>query len=123
VKVASLSQADCKTFLRKDTERNPAWMRHARAVRTELGLTSELCPWSSLGKTLLGPLTGDRYRECLDIAFLDRMLNSTCSDKSPDNLVRGFYCDISQGVQMKKWGVVESLNKGLGAQHSSRFTI
>ncbi len=56
----------------------------------------------------------ERYRECIDIAFIDRINNQPPGEeRTVDELARGFWCDVSVGVQMKKWGdAMESLQRG-----------
>ena len=59
----------------------------------------------------MGDDTPPRAKACLDIAFTDRLLNRK-ADQQLDDLMRDFFCDTSQAVQLRKWGNVETLNKG-----------
>jgi hypothetical protein len=102
---------------REDRARFPAWQQHSRQMRQSFGVTECCRPWTALGKELCGPGTPAREKEVLDLAFLDR-LSSRAEGESIENLVEEFYCDVSQGVQLRKWGSVTSLNKGLDVRAS-----
>lgn len=81
-------------------------------MRGKYGITEECCPWTSQKtKHLLGADTPPRVKACLDIAFTDRLLNRK-EDQRLDDLMRDFFCDTSQAVQLRKWGNVETLNRG-----------
>ena len=94
------------------SNRGSAWRTYSRNLRAEYGVASECRPWTGSGeKRLIGPSTCERYREIMDIAFIDK-LHRRQPGESAESVTRGFFVDLSQGVQFKKWGHVEALNRG-----------
>ncbi len=83
-------------------------------MRQALGITGGCKAWTSLGKELCGPSTPQRIQAVLDVAVASKVLSLLPSDppQTLDQLMTGFYCDVSQGIQLKKWGDVETLNTG-----------
>jgi hypothetical protein len=110
-------QADRSVMLAdgRAQKRYPKWRKYTRDMRALYGVTAECKPWTAIGKNLCGSATSDRVKHVVDVAFLDR-LHVMGTSASMSELVQGFYCDVSQGVQMKKWGSIEALNTG--PQHS-----
>ncbi len=94
----------------------PAWRKHSRDMRTALKVIGTCKPWttSTPPQKLLGPGTPERFKECIDIAYIDRIAQMSQEEPAvkPADLAKGFFVDVSQGVQLKKWGEIGSLNRG-----------
>ncbi len=99
------------------------WREHTRKVRASLGVTDSCKPWTSkVGRKLCGPNTPDRVLQVLYCAAIARLAEKTKEGVYTD-IFADFYVDVSQGIQFKKWGTVQTLKTGPQAVAQCKFVV
>ena len=79
------------------------WRVQSASLRETLGVSAEYSPWSQTAR-LLGIPRGERARDLLDIAYIDRM-SKVRPGTSTQEALRGFWADSSQAVARRPWGL------------------
>ena len=96
------------------------WLQHSSRVRTALGIPRDAMPWSDLGKKLHGVGDCSRKHDLINVAWAARV-REVQGGAPLTRLVSIVWCDLSQSVVRKPWGLKLRSFKGRAQIYSYEF--
>lgn len=80
------------------------WRMHSAKTRDKISMASSAAPWTGRADTKChGLARTERVTDLLDVAWAHRRLEN--QHASVEELKKGFWCNPTQGVQRRPWGV------------------
>jgi hypothetical protein len=109
---------EMETFDDPDTVKRK-WTNHSSSERDRLGMSASSRPWTSRPDvSLRGVPDRARVRATVDIGWGARLLKAAPGTNF-ENLRKGYYIDVTQAIQRKKYGSTGTLTQGTKSKTSS----
>ena len=91
------------------------WENYTVELRTTMGISHSYSPWTDRSDVkLTNVVKKPRILDTINVAWAARLIankNST-SPMNDEDLKKGFYIDVTQGVERKAYGDITTLCKG-----------